>query len=71
MLRSTNTGMTAVVRPEGTVQARLPTFTVGTLAAQVQGMQGLTPYIRWGNAPVLVLFALVLGAAAWRARRPG
>ncbi|QRQ86943.1 apolipoprotein N-acyltransferase [Cupriavidus oxalaticus] len=71
MLRSTNTGMTAVVRPDGTVQARLPTFTTGTLVAEVQGMQGLTPYIRWGNAPVLALFALVLGAAAWRARRAG
>lgn len=69
MLRSTNTGMTAVVRPDGTVQARLATFTVGTLAAEVQGMQGLTPYIRWGNAPVLALFALVLGVAAWRGRR--
>jgi apolipoprotein N-acyltransferase len=69
MLRSTNTGMTAVVRPDGSVQQRLPTFTVGTLAAEVQGMQGLTPYIRWGNAPVLALFALVLGMAAWRARK--
>lgn len=71
MLRSTNTGMTAVVRPDGTVQQRLPTFTVGTLTAEVQGMQGLTPYIRWGNAPVLALIALVLGMAAWRARRAG
>ncbi|SOY53865.1 apolipoprotein N-acyltransferase, copper homeostasis protein [Cupriavidus taiwanensis] len=69
MLRSTNTGMTAVVRPDGSVQQRLPTFTVGTLTAEVQGMQGLTPYIRWGNAPVLALIALVLGTAAWRARR--
>ncbi|WP_454710075.1 apolipoprotein N-acyltransferase [Cupriavidus nantongensis] len=69
MLRSTNTGMTAVVRPDGSVQQRLPTFTVGTLTAEVQGMQGLTPYIRWGNAPVLALVALVLGMAAWRARR--
>jgi len=68
MLRATNTGMTAVVRPDGTVQAKLPTFEVGTLTAAVQGMQGLTPYIRWGNVPVLVASLLVLLLAV-RARR--
>ncbi|MGX0618671.1 apolipoprotein N-acyltransferase [Cupriavidus metallidurans] len=68
MLRATNTGMTAVVAPDGTVQAKLPTFQVGTLTATVQGMQGLTPYIRWGNVPVLIGSLLVLLVAA-RARR--
>jgi len=57
-----------VVRPDGTVQAKLPTFEVGTLTAAVQGMQGLTPYIRWGNVPVLVASLLVLLLAV-RARR--
>ncbi|RZT43084.1 apolipoprotein N-acyltransferase [Cupriavidus agavae] len=72
MLRATNTGMTAVVRPDGTVQATLPTFEVGTLAATVQGMQGLTPYIRWGNLPALAgcVLVLVLAFRARRARRP-
>jgi apolipoprotein N-acyltransferase len=68
MLRATNTGMTAVVRPDGTVQAKLPTFEVGTLTADVQGMQGLTPYIRWGNVPVLAGSVLVL-LLALRAQR--
>ncbi len=68
MLRATNTGMTAVVRPDGSVQAKLPTFEIGTLSATVQGMQGLTPYIRWGNVPALAGSALVL-LLAWRARR--
>ncbi|MFX5476395.1 nitrilase-related carbon-nitrogen hydrolase, partial [Acinetobacter baumannii] len=36
MLRSTNTGMTAVVAPDGSVPARLATFTTGALSAQVQ-----------------------------------
>lgn len=69
MLRATNTGMTAVVAPDGKVQARLPTFTIDTLTASVQGMDGLTPYIRWGNVPVLAWFAAVLALATWRARR--
>ncbi|TPQ35560.1 apolipoprotein N-acyltransferase [Cupriavidus pinatubonensis] len=71
MLRATNTGMTAVVAPDGKVQARLPTFTVDALTASVQGMQGLTPYIRWGNVPVLAWFVAVLAAVAWRAWRAG
>ncbi|MDF3837634.1 apolipoprotein N-acyltransferase [Cupriavidus basilensis] len=69
MLRSTNTGMTAVVTPDGVVAERLPTFTVGTLAAQVQGMQGFTPYVRWGNLPALAACLVVLAVAAWRRQR--
>lgn len=73
MLRATNTGMTAVVAPDGASQ-RLPTFEVGTLAASVQGMQGFTPFIRWGNVPMLaaslaVLALGLLGALAARKRR--
>ncbi len=71
MLRATNTGMTAVVTPDGKVEKRLPTFTVGTLAATVQGMQGFTPYIRWGNLPVLGACVLIVALAAWRGRRAG
>jgi len=71
MLRATNTGMTAVVAPDGTVQVKLPTFSVGTLTATVQGMQGVTPYIRWGNVPMLAgsLLVLLLALGARRARR--
>ncbi|WP_455154070.1 apolipoprotein N-acyltransferase [Cupriavidus campinensis] len=68
MLRATNTGMTAVVKPDGSVQARLPTFQLGTLAATVQGTQGLTPFVRWGNVPALAACLAVL-ALAFGARR--
>ncbi|MGC5829320.1 apolipoprotein N-acyltransferase [Ralstonia pseudosolanacearum] len=71
MLRATNTGATAVVRPDGSVQARLPVFTLGTLQADVQGMQGLTPFVRTGNAPALGAGVLVLLAALARRRRAG
>lgn len=69
MLRATNTGMTAVVTPDGKVDKRLPTFTVGTLTADVQGMRGFTPYIRWGNWPVLAACVAIVALAAWRGRR--
>jgi len=71
MLRATNTGMTAVVDPTGTVIASLPPFTSGALQAQVRSHEGATPYVRWGNAPVLGLIALILAAAAYARRRFG
>ncbi len=69
MLRATNTGMTAVVDERGRVAARLAPFTRGTLQAQVQGTQGLTPYVRLGNGVPVGLAALVLLAFWLRARR--
>lgn len=70
MLRSTNTGMTAVVAPDGSVPARLATFTTGALSAQVQGTRGLTPYVRVGNVPAVLGCLLVLLLVAWRGGRP-
>ena len=68
MLRSTNNGATAIVDGRGQVQAQLAPNTRGTLAATVQGMAGLTPYIRFGNLLFLALSACAL-AAAWLSGR--
>ncbi len=69
MLRSTNTGMTAVVTPDGVVAARLPTFTVGTLTATVQGTQFPTPYGGWCNLPAGAEWRVVVALAAGRRRQ--
>jgi apolipoprotein N-acyltransferase len=50
MLRATNTGMTAAVRPDGVVMAALPAFTADALTVEVRGHAGMTPFARWGNA---------------------
>ncbi|MDR0736204.1 MAG: apolipoprotein N-acyltransferase [Zoogloeaceae bacterium] len=60
MLRATNTGMTAVITPDGKVQDVLPQFTVDVLTASVRGHTGLTPYILWGDGGVLLLILLTL-----------
>jgi len=71
MLRSTNTGVTAAIAPDGRVLAQLPQFTEGALVVEAQGFSGLTPYARWGNALALLL---AIGACltallhAWRQR---
>jgi len=68
MLRATNTGVTSVIGTDGRVQAMLPQHEEGVLTAQVQGYVGSTPYVRWGNAGMLVLVGLMLGVA-WRLRQ--
>ncbi len=70
MLRSTNTGMTALIQPDGRVAAVLPAFEQGALHAEVRGYRGLTPYARWGDRAALLLAAAgVLFAVARRWRR--
>ncbi len=70
MLRATNTGMTAVVNAQGQVAAQLAPFTLGTLTAEVQGTQGLTPYVRIGNGlPAGLAVLLLLGCWLGSRRR--
>ncbi len=72
MLRATNTGLTAIIDAKGHVLASLPLFTAGSLAGEIQGYAGSTPYVRWGNTPILALWGIlgiVLLTAALR-RRP-
>lgn len=47
VMRSTNTGATAVVDHHGRVTARLPALVRGVLEADVDGRLGSTPYARW------------------------
>ena len=70
MLRATNTGMTAIIDHRGRVSAVLPPFTQGTLEGSAQGRSGATPYVRFGNAPLLLLALLACGVYALRWRKP-
>lgn len=65
MLRATNTGVTSIIGTDGRVLQMLPQHEVGILTGRVQGYSGSTPYVRWGNAAVLGLIALML-VVAWR-----
>ena len=69
MLRATNTGMTAAIDARGSVRAVLPPSTKGVLDVEVQGMTGLTPYVRWGNIPALAAAILILLAGIYYRRR--
>ncbi|HAF43565.1 MAG TPA: apolipoprotein N-acyltransferase [Gallionellaceae bacterium] len=67
-LRATNTGVTSVIDKDGRILDMLPQFEEGVLTAEVQGYEGSTPYVWWGNAAMLLLVAGML-FVAWRLRR--
>lgn len=68
-LRATNTGITAVLGSKGEVQASLPEFTQGVLRTQVQTYSGKTPYVIWGDLPILIISCLLLIWGLIRHRR--
>jgi apolipoprotein N-acyltransferase len=69
MIRATNTGMTAAIDPDGTVRAALDPWRKGVLDVEVLGTTGLTPYVRWGNAPILAWAGLLLLLGLWSRKR--
>ena len=69
MLRATNDGVTALIAHDGSVMAALPQFRPAVLTGRVTPREGETPYLRYGNLPVLVLAFLALGAGVLARRR--
>ena len=69
MLRATNTGITSAIDERGREIARLPWFTSGILEVSIAGREGETPYLRFGDVPMLALALLFAAIPAVR-RRP-
>lgn len=69
VLRSTNTGATAMIDREGRVLKEAPHFTFFSLDGEVQGYSGATPYVRWGNIPVVALIFLLIGVLWGRKKK--
>ena len=61
MLRATNTGVSAIINEKGNITASSPQFIPHVTRDNVKTFEGLTPYARSGNWPVIVIaFLLVL-----------
>lgn len=60
MVRATNTGATAIINTDGKLVKQLPLFKEDTLHGYVQGYKGETPYIKYGNFPIVILSFLIL-----------
>ena len=68
LLRATNTGISALIGPHGTLHARLD-HGPGVLRGRVQPHVGMTPYARLGDLPALALAGFALLAGFRGARR--
>lgn len=58
MIRSTNTGISAIIDPKGNIQSRSPQFQTHVLTDNVQPMTGMTPYAVFSNTPIVFLLSL-------------
>ena len=67
LARATNTGMTALVNSRGLVQAELTAGVQGVLSGEMILRDGATPFVRFGELPMLILSALlIVGGWLWR-----
>jgi len=69
MLRATNTGITSIIDHHGVERSRLPWFTRGVLEGTIAGRQGVTPYVRFGDALVVALTLLIIATTLFLTRR--
>jgi apolipoprotein N-acyltransferase len=70
-LRATNDGITALIGHDGRVLDTLPQFQPGVLSGRVTPRTGVTPYLRLGDAPVLMLIMAGIVAGLLVRRRTG
>ncbi|MFZ3581081.1 apolipoprotein N-acyltransferase [Loktanella sp. DJP18] len=62
MVRSANTGISAMIDAHGRVVKRIPLDETGYFDAALPPARAVTPYVRWGDWPVLIL--VLIGMAA-------
>lgn len=55
-----NDGLSSVINANGEVINSLPAFNSGLLKAKLLPMTGTTPWVYWGNRPILLFCALIL-----------
>jgi len=69
-VRVANDGITAIIDARGAVLARIPRFKAAVLKGAVVPYDGLTPYLRIGNWPIVgACIILCLVAVAWAGKR--
>ena len=68
-VRAANTGVSAVIDPRGKIVTQTPQFQFAVLQSHVQPMSGATPFVRFGNYPMLILMVVLAVAGTLSTRR--
>jgi len=73
LVRASNSGVSAVIDPNGALVASLPFGAAGALVQRVVPLHGLTPYVRWGEwviagSALLLSLAGLVHVRAWSRR---
>jgi apolipoprotein N-acyltransferase len=69
LARSTNTGVTAIIAPDGSVTHQAPLFKAAVLTGEITPMAGMTPYAKLGDKPVIYGLAVMLVGLVIAGRR--
>ncbi|MEM1264242.1 MAG: apolipoprotein N-acyltransferase [Pseudomonadota bacterium] len=67
-LRVANTGITAIIGPDGRLTATLGLFEQGVLRGEIEPRRGITPYVVTGNGLPIGLAVLLIAVALVRRR---
>ena len=59
LLRSTNTGVTAFIAPDGRIISQAPVFKATVLTDKITPMSGMTPYANWGDTPFIIALLIL------------
>ena len=68
-LFTSNNGATAIIDEKGAITKEMPFNQKGYVHGRVQGYTGMTPYLLWGNTPILLLCFFILGFSVFYKRR--
>ena len=66
VIRATQTGISAVIRADGSVAASIPSNSAGQINTTMPAPLPPTFYAKWGDAVPLTLAGFLLGVASWR-----
>ena len=69
ILRATNTGISAIIAPDGSIQNTMPWWQEGVVIGHYQPLSHITVYQQWGDAPVLTLVFFLLILGVYQSRR--
>jgi apolipoprotein N-acyltransferase len=69
VLRAANSGISAIIAPDGSIQDTMPWWQEGIVRGKYQPLSHQSLYQKWGDIPILSLVFLILAMAVFQYRR--